>query len=942
MTVLRERERELTELNAAVGDVEFGGGRAVAIEGSAGLGKTRLLREARTAGLDAGLEILSARATELEQDFPFSLVRQLYEPRLSHLSASELETLLEGADAARGALGLDSEDAPTRDAFSVLHALYWVTVSLTNQKPLLLAIDDVHLADAGSLDYLSFMLPRLEELPILLVLAARTNEPDPSGGVGRLLTDTSVRHLPLAPLSSGAAAELLGQELGKEPEADFADGCHESTGGNPFLVCELARALVEQQIEPTTEQVEVVHGLAPERVSRMVLARIGRLSGEAEAVAGALAVLGDDTDPALVAELTGSDVDAVQGAADELRAAAILDPTGSLRFLHPLIRNSVYADLPAGERASAHARAAGLLRGRAATPERIATQLLASDARKDRETVKILIEAGERALVTGAPRSAVAYLVRAWREPAPPELRRAVLTPLFAAILRAAEPSFLETAGPDLLGEVERDPTLRNRFAPQLAMIMSLAGGRFDEASALLAEALEVAVAEGEVERAFQIEVQLSGIAVLTGSSTGSAIDLDRYAGKIDPDSRSGRLAAAMETFSFVSHGTAEGAADAAQRALSSNGAFFDEEPDFVASGMPVATLLLAGEIDAAMRGVELILAVARERGVTALLVLGWFQRSMVEFDRGDLVAAEADMHQAIDLGQLIGLTPAALLVSAPALMEILIERDDLEAAAAQLVQYGMAEGPIPEHRFLGLLRLRRGQLHLERGELEQAAEDFAMLPAQAETTGFGPVQLAAVGPLAARALVAVGERAQARELGDELWIAAKRWGAPITVAQALRTRAAALEAVDAVALLTEASSLLAGTPNRLQYAHALFELGAALRRCGRRADSRAPLREALRIARQCGAIRLAKRVHDELEASGETVRSYTPIGVESLTPSERRVAELAASGMSNRQIAQSLFVTIKTVEAHLSATYDKLDIRSRRQLPDALGRSAS
>ncbi|MDQ2630693.1 MAG: helix-turn-helix transcriptional regulator, partial [Actinomycetota bacterium] len=117
-----------------------------------------------------------------------------------------------------------------------------------------------------------------------------------------------------------------------------------------------------------------------------------------------------------------------------------------------------------------------------------------------------------------------------------------------------------------------------------------------------------------------------------------------------------------------------------------------------------------------------------------------------------------------------------------------------------------------------------------------------------------------------------------------------------------------------------------------------LVDLGEALRREGRRADARTPLREALELARRCGAGRIAKRAHDELQASGETVRRYTPIGVESLTPSERRVAELAASGMTNRQIAQSLFVTVKTVEAHLSAAYDKLDIESRRQLPAALG----
>lgn len=137
--------------------------------------------------------------------------------------------------------------------------------------------------------------------------------------------------------------------------------------------------------------------------------------------------------------------------------------------------------------------------------------------------------------------------------------------------------------------------------------------------------------------------------------------------------------------------------------------------------------------------------------------------------------------------------------------------------------------------------------------------------------------------------------------------------------------------------MLEKATGKLSGSPMRLGHAKALRDLGVALRHEGRRAEAREPLREAIELARRCGAVRVAKRAHEELQATGEKVRSYAPIGVESLTPSERRVAELAASGMTNRQIAQSLFVTVKTVEAHLSAAYDKLDISSRRQLPEAL-----
>jgi DNA-binding NarL/FixJ family response regulator len=166
----------------------------------------------------------------------------------------------------------------------------------------------------------------------------------------------------------------------------------------------------------------------------------------------------------------------------------------------------------------------------------------------------------------------------------------------------------------------------------------------------------------------------------------------------------------------------------------------------------------------------------------------------------------------------------------------------------------------------------------------------------------------------------------------------ARHWGAPTLVSRALCTLAMTIDGSDRLAALDEAVAVLDGSPARLARAEALADLGAALRRSGRRAAARPPLREALELARRCGAAGLAKRVADELAATGEKVRRYTPIGVESLSPSERRVAELAASGLTNRQVAQTLFLTVKTIEAHLAAAYDKLGIRSRQQLPAALG----
>jgi DNA-binding NarL/FixJ family response regulator len=930
--VLLERQREMAELDAVVGDAIRGKGRAVAVEASAGLGKTRLLGEARTAGEREGLTVLSGRATELERDFPFALVRQLFEQHLTNLPAKEREGLLDGAGAARGALGL-AAGAVDHDPFAVLHGLYWVTAALAERRPLLLAIDDAHWADAGSLGYLGFLLPRLEELPVAVAITIRTDEPEPPPGLGMILMDASLRHMPLTPLSAEATTELLAQELGHEPDPTFADACQEVSGGNPFLLCELARTLLEQEIRPAAEEAQQVRDQAPERVARMVLTRIARLPPEAGTVAQSLAILGDGSDHRLLTAMNGTDPEGTQRAVDELRAHAIFDASTSLRFIHPLARNAIYADMPVGERSLAHARAAALLRERKAGPERIATHLLATEERGERATVEVLLEAGEQALGTGAPRSAIAYLSRAVREPPPPDLRAAVLDPLLTASFRAADQAAFAAVEEEVLAEWARDPSLRSRWAIQLTMLMALSG-RFEEAASMLVEAVEVAVAESDVERAYQLQAQLSTLAAMV--PTVPEVDVGDLGGEIDPDSPTGRLAAAMEARSAAVDGSAQQLTDAAKRALGNDGSIFAEEPEIAAASIAVMTLVTADEMEAAQHGAERALAIARERGATTELVRGLFLKGFVAWGHGDLPAAEADLRQAIDLARLAGIIPLVLMYTG-ALLEVLIERDELEAAEKELEALGMAEGPAPGGPMLGMLLMIRVHLRVEQGKFEGAVEDFEALTSVAEMNGFGPGPVASVSPWAAHALIALGRQDDAREMADEMLIWAEHWGAPSSISHVLRAVADTRDEAEAVGVLERAAEVVDDSPRRLEHALTLLALGTALRRVGRRADARAPLRKAFDLARRCGAARTARRANEELQATGETVRRYTPIGVESLTPSERRVADLAASGMTNRQIAQSLFVTVKTVEAHLSAAYSKLDIRSRKDLPAAL-----
>ena len=598
------------------------------------------------------------------------------------------------------------------------------------------------------------------------------------------------------------------------------------------------------------------------------------------------------------------------------------------------MRNAVYADIPAGERTESHARAAVLLRGHDAGSQQISTQLLASEGRGDREAVETLVAAGNAALASGAPRSAIAYLSRALREPPPADLRAQVLQPLIVASFRAADQAAWAEIETDVLAELERDPALRSRWAVPLTMAMSL-GGRFEEAASILEEAAELAAAEGEIERAFQIEAQLRTMAMLAPSLP--KVDLSPYLERIDPDSSAGRLAAAMEAGSALASGSAEEAAAAAKRALGDDAAILVEEPELAATTTALLTLAFTDELDAARKAVERAREIAQERNATPELIRSWFCAGFLAWTSGDLPTAEADFRQAVDLSRLAGILPLALVYSSY-LMEILIERDELEEAGALLRAAGVASGPIPENVMFAPYLLGRTHLRFERGEMEEAAEDFLVIADQTERLGIGDGPIGMACLWGTRALVAIGERERAGEMADRALNFGRRWGAAGSVAHVMRAVAATREGAEKVGLLEEAAATAAGSLGQTVRAHALLELGEALRRDGARTEARGPLREALEQARRCGMVRVARRANDELQASGEKVRRYTPIGIESLTPSERRVADLAASGMTNRQIAQHLFVTVKTVEAHLSAAYDKLDIDSRRQLPAALG----
>jgi DNA-binding NarL/FixJ family response regulator len=227
------------------------------------------------------------------------------------------------------------------------------------------------------------------------------------------------------------------------------------------------------------------------------------------------------------------------------------------------------------------------------------------------------------------------------------------------------------------------------------------------------------------------------------------------------------------------------------------------------------------------------------------------------------------------------------------------------------------------------------------RGDLRGGLEEMLAAGRHFEAVGGSNPAFTPWRSQASLALLQLGDREEARRLASEEVDLARSWGAPRALGAALRVAGVAEGGADGIALLEEAVEVLADSPAKLEHAKARTELGAALRRGNQRASAREHLRHAVELATICGAAPLAAHAETELLATGARPRRIAVSGIDSLTPSERRVAELAAEGPTNREIAQALFVTPKTVEVHLSSVYRKLGISSRSQLAAALDESA-
>jgi DNA-binding NarL/FixJ family response regulator len=272
---------------------------------------------------------------------------------------------------------------------------------------------------------------------------------------------------------------------------------------------------------------------------------------------------------------------------------------------------------------------------------------------------------------------------------------------------------------------------------------------------------------------------------------------------------------------------------------------------------------------------------------------------------------------------------------------QVLVERGAVDEAARILASFETTAGRFSEEdRNHAVLFRARAHVASTKGDQRAALGDALAAGRIARWRGFiNPAVDSGLTwySLAALAHHVLGEGDAAQELARAQLELARTWGAPRTLGQALRILGVVDGGSEGLEWLQEAAAVLEPSSARLDYAYALTDLGAALRRGNQRTAAREPLRLALELAQRGGATLLAARAHEELIASGARPRRLFASGVEALTPSERRIAAMAAEGLSNREIAQSLFVTLRTVETHLSSVFRKLDVSARTQLAAAL-----
>jgi DNA-binding CsgD family transcriptional regulator len=589
-----------------------------------------------------------------------------------------------------------------------------------------------------------------------------------------------------------------------------------------------------------------------------------------------------------------------------------------LRIVHPLVGAAIAGDTPPSERAAASRRAFLALAGDGALEQALLPHALAAEPAGDGRLVALLRGLAERALRTGTPAAAATYLERALLEPPPEAERGATLAELGRAQVRAG--SF--EAGLERLEQalaLAAEPDAR-ALAQRERAFAAFASAGMEEARRVVGEAI-ADLGAGGGDATLQLEADLALLAWLSGGEHG--LDLRRHE-RLAGETRAERTLLAL--LAQERHATGAGAEEVvalAGRALGGGRLIAEDTSEALSWYMATYALLTCEAYAEARATIAAALADGQRRGSAFARAGALGTRAVLALGEGRPRDAEADAREAAAAA----MPPIMVPVNAAYLVLALVDQGELEEAERELEAAGIAAGP-GGPTVLRWVPWARARLREAQGRAGDVRADVA--PLLADDEAGRPMRALAWRALLSRALGRAGEEDEARRLAAAQLEWARGWGRPAALGVALRARALAASAAARPAALAEAVEALAASPLRTEEARARLDLGTVHLRGGRRREGRAELEAALELALAAEARGVARRAAEELEIAGAAPRR---LSFDELTASERRIAEHAAAGRTNREIAAELFITPKTVENHLTRVYGKLGISSRREL---------
>ncbi|MET9567344.1 helix-turn-helix transcriptional regulator [Streptomyces tauricus] len=921
--VILERESELTGAAADLRRAAAGDGALLVVEGSLGTGRSSFLEALSHRARADRFRVLKAQASMSERAFALGVANQLVESGCCDAAAT---TAAPGRGQVTGPPGRARLHGGPSDTPSALSRLL---DTASGDSPLLVLVDDLHWADTESLLVLSRSVDGRHSRRILFVVSLPSGVvPARSSRLGELVAaaDRTVR---LGPLGATAVRRLVEDTFGGEADKEFVDSVEVRSGGNPLLLRSLLDEAYSRGLSPKAEHSDLARTLRPDSLCQYLAGFLRSQPDHVRRVVHALCVLGDSADASLAAQLAGLD------ASRYSEAVAVLDRSGLSpsdgRWDGTVLWESLADGIPAQELTVLRNRAAVLLHRAGHPVEDAAEQLMSVPTPQAPQAVLILRAAADSAMERGAPRDAARYLRQALLDSSCAGPVRAQVL----ADLAAAERGFATVAA--LRHVIEALPLFdsdRERAAAvvQLGPLLfhpsesDIATLTDKVATGLRGPGAEDAVA---AELALRLEARRYALGAQDPSLFPAALHRLEELGPRPPVRTAGQreLLASLIHIAFVTNSTsAERAAELGTLLLAHEA----PDPRHAHTSLPLAVNALAAaeRTEEAARWLLAVGQGARGEGADVEAAVVRAERAMVALAHGDAAEAKQTI---LRTDIMAGPQASGLPTVCTAILAIVALHGDEPELAEEFLTRNLLSH---EDQYLAaLLHMARGLLAARLAHDRIALHHFRTAGERLERIGWSNPTLLPWSSCAALMHHRLGERDQALAAGRLEVERARRWGSPAVEGRALVALGRVTPGRRGAALLAEAVSVLEGSTNRHELCRALYAFGSRKGIDGRRAEEILDKAHALSV--ECGADRVAQKVRARL-SRGPAVTTTVP----ELTPSELRVARLAAAGLRNADIARQLNVSTRMVEKYLTNSYRKLDIPGRHALPSDIGKA--